>query len=423
VRDPREQDGQLPGSSDVSIPRIRVAQEPLYRGAPRHYGDPRRPTRGATGQHPAQTPTRLAVAPGRVVDAWPDDGFAHPYDTTPSAAMRATGTAVRQAPTARPVTREQRRIVIKHPVIEHPSRDALPALRDDALGAEPGTGLRADESGAYDFSQQLDTLIAVTSVHQQVVLPKAKPAKGPRAVRRMGVMAAVATRAGLGFLILMGIMTGITALTGHPPIPVQALSLPLSLLGASDAGANQHWTVDSTLLSRVQPLTQLKRADQYNNNAQFNAWGGSACSAAVLAEVLTAYGAQSATIGHMIDQLGGDISLQWGLVSYNGFAKVATKNGLRADMYVDHPLTYAQMLYLTNTLHVPVIVNVRATSGYYHYLSGGHFLVMTGGDAQTIRLVDSSEYYIKSLPINTFMGMYRNRSVAIVPKDFQYTLP
>src|SRR5262249_33901266 len=153
----------------------------------------------------------------------------------------------------------------------------------------------------------------------------------------------VATRAGLGFLILMGIMTGITALTGHPPIPVQALSFPLTLMGAGD-GSNQHWTVDNALLSRVQPLTQLKRADQYDNTGQFNAWGGSACSAAVLAEILTAYGAQGATIGHMIDQLGGDISLQWGLVSYNGFSKVATKNGLRADIYLDHPLTYAQML-------------------------------------------------------------------------------
>lgn len=441
VRDPREpdshrgsrsyrawQEDELSGGSDVSLPRIRVTQEPPYSGAPGYYVDAQGPTRGSTGQHPAhmtgvrsayapsQAPTRTRIAPGRVVDAWPDDPTADPYDASPTASTRATGIAVRQAPTARPITREQRAIVIKHPWSDAPAADAPTA---DALGAELG----ADESGVHDFSQQLDTLIAVTSAHQQVVLPKAKPAKGQRAVRRMGVMAAVATRAGLGFLILMGIMTGITALTGHPPIPVQALSLPLSIIGSSDDGSNQHWTVDSALLSRIQPLTQLKRADQYDNNGQFNAWGGSACSAAVLAEILTAYGAQHATIGRMIDQMGSDISVQWGLVSYNGFAKATAKNGLRADMYVDHPLTYAQMLYLTNTLHIPIIVNVRATTGYYHYLSGGHFLVMTGGDAQTIRLVDSSEYYIKSLPINTFMWMYRNRSVAIVPKDFQYTLP
>jgi predicted double-glycine peptidase len=359
----------------------------------------------------AQAPTRVRVAPGRVVDAWPDAPPLDPYDT--AQVMGATGmgaTAMRQRVTARPVTREQRTVVTKHPVIEHP-----------VIEHPWNDEFEADESGVHEFSQQLDFLIAATNARQQAVLPKPKPAKGKRAVGRMGVMAAVATRAGLGFLIVMAIVSGITALTGHPPIPISALPLPI--LGASDVGSNEHWTVDTALLGRIQPLTQLKRADQYDNHAQFSAWGGSACSAAVLAEILTAYGVQHATIGRTIDELGSDISVQWGLESYSGFAKVAAKHGLRAEMYVDHPLTYKQMLYLTNTLGIPIIVNVRATSGYYHFLSGGHFLVMTGGDAQTVRLVDSSEYYIKSLPLATFMGMYRNRSVAIMPKDYQYTLP
>jgi hypothetical protein len=356
---------------------------------------------------PRPAPTRVRVAPDRiVVDAWPDTANSvtdDPYDT--SAAMRASGTAMRQRISARPVTREQRTVVIEHPWSDAPQAPVAP---------EP------DESGAHEFSQQLDSLIAMTSAHQRVVLPKAKPVPGTRVTRRMTAVAGLATRAGLGFLILMAIMSGISALTGHGPIPVQALSLPLQL---ADAGAGPIMTVDNALLTRIAPLTQLKRSDQYDNAAQWKAWGGSACSAAVLAEILTAYGVEKATIGRMINELGSDISQQWGLVSYNGFAKVTGKHGLRADIYVDQALSYAQMLYLTNTLHVPLIVNVRATSGYYHYLSGGHFLVMTGGDAQTIRLVDSSEYYIKSLPLATFMGMYRNRSVAIVPHDFKYTLP
>jgi predicted double-glycine peptidase len=175
--------------------------------------------------------------------------------------------------------------------------------------------------------------------------------------------------------------------------------------------------------ARVQAFTQGRRSDLYDSVDQFNQWWGSACSAAVLAEVLSAYGVQNATIGRMIDELGPDISTQWGLTTYEGFNKVAQQHGFRADIYVDRHLTYHQMQYLTNTLGLPVIVNVRATTGYYHYLSGGHFLVMTGGDSKSVRLVDSSLYYIKSLPLGTFNWMFRQRTVVIVPADYHYDLP
>jgi predicted double-glycine peptidase len=179
----------------------------------------------------------------------------------------------------------------------------------------------------------------------------------------------------------------------------------------------------SGVAARVQAFTQGKRVDLYNSQDQFNQWWGSACSAAVLAEILTAYGVPNATIGRMIDELGPDISTQWGLETYDGFNKVAQQHGFRADIYVDRHLTYHQMQYLTNTLGIPVIVNVRASTGYYHYLSGGHFLVMTGGDSNAIRLVDSSLYYIKSLSLGTFNWMFRQRTVVIVPADYHYELP
>jgi hypothetical protein len=391
-------DGDLSGASDVSLPRIRVAPEPGgYAGPTNAPPAPRRGTRRSP-QHPGAGMTGATQVVDAYPDAYPGGLTQDPYGETIAAQPSAKWqTMARQPATAAPVTREQRTVVIEHPW---------------------GEPFDADESGVREFSRELDALISMTTAQQRVVLPKAQPAD-KRAAKRFGVLATFGVRVGVAFLILLGIMSGITALTGHAPLP----NLALPAFGSTEAGAIAQFGVDFNLLTRIQPLTQLKRADQYDNTAQFNAWGGAACSAAVLAETLTAYGVPHATIGHMIDELGGNISQQWGLVSYNGFAQVAAKHGLRADMYVDHPLTYAQMLYLTNTLHVPLIVNVRATSGYYHYLDGGHFLVMTGGDAQTVRLVDSSEYYIKSLPYNTFMGMYRNRSVAIVPQDFHYTLP
>ena len=48
---------------------------------------------------------------------------------------------------------------------------------------------------------------------------------------------------------------------------------------------------------------------------------------------------------------------------------------------------------------------------------------MTGGDDTTIRLADSSLYYMKSLPLSTYNQMARPRNVVIVPKNYHYTLP
>lgn len=194
--------------------------------------------------------------------------------------------------------------------------------------------------------------------------------------------------------------------------------------GAASAAPAFALRMDGKVASRVRPMTQMRRPDLYDSKAQFNQWSGSACSAASLAEILTAYGLPNMTIGRMIREMGSDISSNWGLLTYNAFNKVASKYGLRADVYLEsNPLTYKQMLYLTNTLGIPVTINMRATTGYYHFLSGGHILVMTGGDSKTIRLTDSSLYYMKSLPISTYNQMARSRNVVIVPKDFHYTLP
>ena len=173
--------------------------------------------------------------------------------------------------------------------------------------------------------------------------------------------------------------------------------------------------------SKVIAETQGMRPDLYDSHAQFDDWWGAACSAAVLSEVLTAWGVPNATIGHEIDELGPDISSYAGLLRYSGFQNVAAKHGYRAD--IRDNLTYGQMLYLTNHLGLPLIVNVRISYGYYHFFSGGHFLVMTGGDQQGLRIVDSSEYYLTYLPGDVFSTMFTGHTILIVPQDYQYTLP
>jgi hypothetical protein len=270
------------------------------------------------------------------------------------------------------------------------------------------------------------TLTIVPATRQHVVLPVAKD---QRPLSPMGRTATGIVRTLLVSLVLYYVLSSGLQVVGQPglplaPFPWAASNGAATGVVASVGGVQTPYRFDGKMASRVQPMTQMKRVDLYDSRAQFNRWAGSACSAASLAEVLAAYGLPHMTIGRMIREMGADISPTWGLLTYSAFNKVVAKYGLRADVYLaNNPLSYKQMLYLTNTLGIPVLVNMRATTGYYHYLSGGHVLVMTGGNSSRIRLTDSSLYYIKSLPISTYNAMARPRNVVIVPKNFHYKLP
>jgi hypothetical protein len=176
-----------------------------------------------------------------------------------------------------------------------------------------------------------------------------------------------------------------------------------------------------SVAGRVQPETQLLCPTCYDNGAQFQAWGNAACSAAAASEVLTAWGVRGASIGKLIDTMTPDISLDGGLLRTSGFQRGVTPFGYQADIS-DH-LTYNQMVYITHTLGLPVIVNVRISYGYFHFFAGGHFLVMTDGDSQGLRIVDSSEYYITYLPRNVFYSMFTGITIVIVPKGFFFSIP
>jgi predicted double-glycine peptidase len=358
------------------------------------------------GRPGARTGTRVAAMPRISPDvSWPgqrslnEDRWDDPL-TTSSGRLRA-------ANAARPLARELQTLEARGQALRVQETRVHPA-------PEPVRGLR-------EFSTELDSLISMATAERRVVLPKVPANRPPKRSARKTTVSVVR---GLVLLVVAYYaLSGVLLLSGRSALPLADWRAAAGVVGVGDTPSFPVGAVDGQVVDRVQPFTQMRRADLYDTPQQFQAWGGSACSAAVLGEILTSYGVQEATIGHMIDELGSDISVQYGLETYDGFARVAAKHGFRADIYVNQHLTYAQMLYLTNTLGIPVIVNVRATTGYYHYLSGGHFLVMTGGDQQSIRLVDSSLYHIKSLSLPTFNGMFRNRTVVLVPKDYHYTLP
>ncbi|MGZ3599249.1 MAG: hypothetical protein ACXWQ5_06000 [Ktedonobacterales bacterium] len=251
--------------------------------------------------------------------------------------------------------------------------------------------------------------IPALAAHRRMQLPP-RPRVNTRAIVERARSPWSMTRTMLAVLAISCALWLSLSAAGEPSQPLMAVFQTRA--GSFDARA---------ITTLVQPQTQGTRPDLYDSKAQFDDWWNAACSAAVMSEILTAWGVPHMTIGKMIDAMQPDISLNGGLLTSHGFQRGANAFGYRAD--ISSHLTYKQLLYITNVLGLPVIVNVRINYGYYRFFDGGHFLVMTGGDAGGVKIVDSSEYYIHYLPLDTFYSMFTGITAIIVPKDYQYSMP
>jgi hypothetical protein len=262
-------------------------------------------------------------------------------------------------------------------------------------------------AGRALMSQQ--SLPLVTTIKPRAVAPR-RPRLNTETLVRQARSPWNVARVLLALIALVAAGWSATAKAGEPPQP---------LMAGFSVTSDSHSV--PTIASLVQPFTQFERTDLYDSEAQYWDWRDAACSAATSAEVLTAWGVKGATIGSLIDAIGPDISLDGGLLREEGFQRGAAHFGFRADIH--HDLTYNQILYLANQLGIPVIVNVRISYGYYHFFDTGHFLVVTGGDDQGVRIVDSSLYKIHYLPLDIFNAMFTHREFVLVPQDYKYTLP
>jgi hypothetical protein len=354
--------------SDASLPKLTLPSIPQLPRAPSGLPDD-----GATNRHARAHFSREPARSARGDDG--GDTFAR----------------VREHSRARPLAALSRDLVRQHLRITH-ERAHLPV---------PVVQTNAYEVADEDADAPPD-LAVYRGVSRTRVATRAlvQSARSPWSVARL-ILALCA--------ISFAVWTSLSA-AGEPPQPLMASFRAAAAVRDSDP-----------VVSRVRPETQGTRPDLYDSHQQFDDWWNAACSAAVLSEVLTAWGEKGATIGHMIDVMQPDISLNGGLLRAQGFQRGAAAYHYRADL--NWHLTYKQLLYITNTLGLPVIVNVRIAYGYYHFFDGGHFLTMTGGDAAGLKIVDSSEYYITYLPLDTFMSMFTGMTAVIVPDGYTYSVP
>lgn len=355
--------------SHPALPRARGDDGPTPNGRPR----------GRMSRVSLRLPRRRSAP-----DPWDDYASWNERDWDEDGArgegFMDSGPRPRAQSAARPLRRARPIVAAPSPYTSAPQRALTTASVPDLVAFRPSPR----------------DLMRRAPVHTRAIIERAKR---PWSVARM----------------LIALLTVIFALGISRSAAGEPSQQPLTFQTAAGVGALR------AVASSVTPITQLIRCDEYDSPAECQEYGNAACSAAALTEILTAWGEPNITIGRMIRELGPDISPNGGLLTHEGFQRAAAQHGYRADL--SNSLTYNQMLYIANTLGIPLIVDVRVAYGYYHFLAGGHFLVLTGGDQSGVRIADSSEYYIHWLPRDVFYSMFTGGTALLVPQDFHYTLP
>lgn len=179
---------------------------------------------------------------------------------------------------------------------------------------------------------------------------------------------------------------------------------------------------DERITNRVPTFIQIDPTIGYKSNAQYQEYSGGDCGAAATAEVLTAWGDRTGNIGQVIDDMGNDLT-SGGLQNREAFQRVATAQHFNITM--TDSISAAQLANIVSVQGIPVIIGVRDNfGGYYSYFAPGHFLVVTGADANGFNIVDSSTYFVHYLPIKTFMDLWDHpRAIILTPQNYNFQMP
>ena len=170
--------------------------------------------------------------------------------------------------------------------------------------------------------------------------------------------------------------------------------------------------VRSGVVSPIHGITRINQFDwrQYRSPQEYATWAGSTCSAASMAVVMNAYGhAYRITDVLAVESRIGAISPQFGLMAEAGIARTVAYFGFQAQS--GYGLSLAQIIALANR-GTPVIVGF-AHSGMF---AGGHLLVVAGGNASTVSVVDSSPYNLTILSRGYFLQLWSGFSAVVTPR-------
>ena len=160
-----------------------------------------------------------------------------------------------------------------------------------------------------------------------------------------------------------------------------------------------------------QNLVRISQLDpaQYNSTQEYNLWAYSACSSAALTEVINAYGHRYRVTDILkVEAQIGEITPQLGLLEDIGIQRTATHFGFKTNW--GHNLSLDQVISIANK-GTPVIVSFPPDR-----YAGGHLLVVTGGNGNTVYLADSSLWNRHSLSRSQFLNWWEGFYAIVTPQ-------
>jgi CHAP domain len=170
-------------------------------------------------------------------------------------------------------------------------------------------------------------------------------------------------------------------------------------------------SIGTGVAGRVVRISQLDPA-QYGSTAEYNTWAYSACSTAVITELLDAYGGRYRIHDILaVEAARGDITPNLGLVSEPSFADTVGQFGLQTTW--GHRLSLDQVIAVANG-GVPVAVSFPPDR-----YQGGHLLIVTGGNATSVMVIDSSAHNFSVLSQAQFLAWWGGFSAIVAPTKVQ----
>ena len=165
------------------------------------------------------------------------------------------------------------------------------------------------------------------------------------------------------------------------------------------------------LFHTSQNLVRISQLDpaQYSSSQEYNLWAYSACSSAAMTEVINAYGRHYRITDILkVEAQLKEITPELGLLEDIGIQRTVAKFGFKTSW--GYKLTLDQIISIANK-GTPVIVSFPPAR-----YAGGHLVVVTGGNSNTVNLADSSLWNRRSLSRSQFLKWWGGFSAIVTPK-------
>jgi peptidase C39-like protein len=170
-------------------------------------------------------------------------------------------------------------------------------------------------------------------------------------------------------------------------------------------------TTQPSNFQATQNLVRLSQLDpaQYNSTHEFQLWAYSACSTASMTEVFNSYGRHYRITDVLkVEAQIGEITPQLGILEDIGVQRTAAHFGFKTTW--GHNLSLDQIIAVANS-GKPVIVSFPPDR-----YAGGHLLVVTGGNSNTVNLADSSLWNRRALSRAQFLNWWEGFYAIVTPQ-------